>query len=109
MIYCHCLVTELCPTLLWPHGLQPTRLLLCPWDFPGKDTGVDCYFLLKGIFPTQGSNLPLLRWQVDSLPLNHQGSPKTNQSPIIDALCLRRAADTSLLLEGDPRSLIGIL
>ena len=20
-----------------PHGLQPTRLL-CPWDFPGKDT-----------------------------------------------------------------------
>ena len=24
---------------LWPHGLQPTRLL-CPWDFPGKSTGV---------------------------------------------------------------------
>ena len=23
---------------LWPHGLQPTRLL-CPWDFPGKSTG----------------------------------------------------------------------
>ena len=22
------------------HGLQPTRLL-CPWDFPGKNTGVD--------------------------------------------------------------------
>ena len=22
-----------------PHGLQPTRLL-CPWDFPGKSTGV---------------------------------------------------------------------
>ena len=27
------------PDSLWPHGLQPTRLL-CPWDFPGKDTGV---------------------------------------------------------------------
>ena len=24
---------------LQPHGLQPTRLL-CPWDFPGKSTGV---------------------------------------------------------------------
>ena len=31
--------------------LQPTRLL-CPWDFPGKNTGVDCHFLLHRIFPT---------------------------------------------------------
>ena len=30
---------------LWPHGLQPTRPL-CPWDSPGKNTGVGCYFLL---------------------------------------------------------------
>ena len=44
---------------LRPHGLQPTRLL-CPWDFPGQDTGVGCYFLLQGIFPTQGSNPGLL-------------------------------------------------
>ena len=28
-----------------PHGLQPTRLL-CPWDFPGKCTGVGCHCLL---------------------------------------------------------------
>ena len=34
-------------------GLQPARLF-CPWDFPGKNNGVDCYFLLQGIFPTQG-------------------------------------------------------
>ena len=40
---------------LQPHRLQPTRLL-CPWDFPGIRTGVDCYFLPQGIFPTQGSN-----------------------------------------------------
>ena len=26
---------------LQPHGLQPTRLL-CPWEFPGKSTGVGC-------------------------------------------------------------------
>ena len=30
----------------WPHGLQPTRLL-CPWDFPGKSTGVGCHCLLQ--------------------------------------------------------------
>ena len=30
---------------------------------------------LQGIFPTQGLNLCLLRWWVDSLPLSHQGSP----------------------------------
>jgi len=26
------------------------------WDFPGKSAGVDCHFLLQGIFPTQESN-----------------------------------------------------
>ena len=55
-----------------PHGLWPTRLL-CPWDFPGKNTGVGCHFLLQGIFPTQGSNLCPLYLQADSLPLSHQG------------------------------------
>ena len=39
---------------LRPHGLSPTRLL-CPWDFPGNSTGVDCHFRLQRIFPTQGS------------------------------------------------------
>ena len=29
-----------------PHGLQPTRLL-CPWDLPGKCTGVGCHCLLR--------------------------------------------------------------
>ena len=33
-----------------------------------------CHFLLQGIFLTQGFNLGLLRWQVDSLPLSHKGS-----------------------------------
>ena len=59
---------------LWPHGLHQARLL-CPWDFPGKNTGVGCQFFLQGIFPTQGSNLHHLNWQADSLPLSHQGSP----------------------------------
>ena len=47
--------------------------------FPGKNTGVDCHFLLQGIFLTQGSNLGLLRllhWQADSLPLAPPGKTK---------------------------------
>ena len=39
-------VAQLCPTLRDPHGLQPTRLL-CPWNFPGKSTGVGCHCLLR--------------------------------------------------------------
>ena len=34
--------------------------ILCPWDSPGKNTGMGCHFLLQGIFLTQGSNLHLL-------------------------------------------------
>ena len=29
-----------------PHRQQPTRLP-CPWDSPGKNTGVGCHFLLQ--------------------------------------------------------------
>ena len=58
---------------LWPSGLQPTRIL-CPWDFPGKNTGVGCHSLLQEIFLNQGSNPRLLHWQADSWPLSHQGS-----------------------------------
>ena len=46
--------------------------LLCPWDSPGKNTGVAYYFFLQGIFQTQGLNpclLRLLHWQEVSLPL----------------------------------------
>ena len=31
---------------VWPHRWQPTRLP-CPWDSPGKNTGVGCHFLLQ--------------------------------------------------------------
>ena len=31
-----------------PHRRQPTRFL-CPWDSPGKNTGVGCHFLLQCI------------------------------------------------------------
>ena len=45
--------------------VYPARFL-CPWDSPGKNTGVNCHFLPQGNFPTQGSNLG--RLQADSLP-----------------------------------------
>ena len=64
-----------CLTLLQPHGLQPARLL-CPWDFPGKNTGVGCHFLLWEVFPTQGSNPSLLHLYTDSLPLSQQRLPR---------------------------------
>ena len=43
-----------CPTL-WLFGLQLPRLL-CPWDSPGKSTGVGFHAFLQGISPTQVSN-----------------------------------------------------
>ena len=62
-----------------PHGLQPTRLL-CPWDFPGKDAGVGCHFLVQGIFPTRGLNPGLLHCRQILYPLSHQGRPNTSIS-----------------------------
>jgi len=60
---------------LQPHGLKPTRLL-CPWGFPGRNTGMGCHALLQGIVPTQGlsSALPHCRWIL--YHLNQQGSPR---------------------------------
>ena len=66
---------------LWPHGLLPTRFL-CPWDSPGKNTGVGCYFFLQGIFPTQESNQGLLPCGWILYQLRHQGSPKCTLSSL---------------------------
>ena len=49
---------------LRPPRLQPARLLYS-WDSPGKNAGVDCHFLLQGIFLNQGLNPFLLHWQVE--------------------------------------------
>ena len=59
---------------LQPYRLWPTRLL-CPWDSPGKNTGVGCHSLLQGIFPTQGPNLGLLHCRWTLYYLSYQGSP----------------------------------
>ena len=59
-----------CPTLCNP--MEPARLP-CPWDFPGKNTGVGCHFLLQEIFPTQGLNPGLLHCRQRLYHLSHQG------------------------------------
>ena len=59
--------------------------------FSGKNTGVDCHFLLQEIFLTQGSKpclLHLLHWQEDSLPLSHMGSPRKHPPLRLDSSCL---------------------
>ena len=43
--------------------------------FPRQDTRMGCHFLLQRSFLIEVLNLHLLYWQVDSLPLSHQGSP----------------------------------
>ena len=76
-----CILTRICTQSLSsvvsnslpPHRLQPVRLL-CPWNSPGKNTGLGSHSLLQRIFLTQGSNSCLLHWQADSLPLSHLGS-----------------------------------
>ena len=80
--------------------LSPVWLFVTPWtvahqaplstDSLGKNSGVGCHFLPQGIFLTQGSDpllLKFLRWQVDSLPLRHLGSPCLSSTLIQMPLC----------------------
>ena len=73
---------------LRPHGLQLARLL-CPWDSPGKNTGVGCHFLLQGIFPTQELNPGLLhcRQILYLLSYNDASLQMKNLSCNVDLLC----------------------
>ena len=64
---------------LWPHGLQPTRLL-SPWDFPGKSTGVGCHCLLH----PGGSavkNLPANAGDAGSIPGSGRSYGEGNGNP----------------------------
>ena len=78
-------VTQSCATLWDPMDYNLPTSLFCSGNYPGKKTGVDCQFLLQGIYPTQGSK-PHLHWQADSLPLHHlsrEDSPEEgNGSPL---------------------------
>ena len=64
IVYC----CWLCNPMALAHQAPPIM------GFPRQEYWAGCHSLLQGIFPNQGSNPCLLHWQVDSLPLKHQGS-----------------------------------
>ena len=76
-ILCVCWVASIVSNSTRPYGLQPTRLL-CPWDSPGKNTGVSWRSSSRGSsWPGDriGVSLCLLHWQEGSLPLLPPGKP----------------------------------
>ena len=56
------------------HGLQPARLL-CPWDSPGRNTGVRCHPLLQGNLRNPGIKPRSPTLQADSLASEPPGKP----------------------------------
>ena len=65
-----------CPTLCYLRDHSPLGSSV--HDILQANIGVDCHALLQGIFPTQGSHLPvscLLYWQAGSSPLALPGKP----------------------------------
>ena len=60
---------------LWPMDCSPPGSSV-HGDSPGKNTGVGCHALLRGIFPTQGSNPGLPRCRRILYQLSPQGSPR---------------------------------
>ena len=46
-----CVFAQLHLTLCYSRAIA--HRLLCPWNFPGRNTGTGCHFFLQGIFPTQ--------------------------------------------------------
>ena len=65
------------------HGLQPTRLF-CPWNSPGKNTGMGCHAFHQGIFLTQRANLYLLHCTQILYPLSPQGAMQDTQVQSLD-------------------------
>ena len=97
------LVVQSCLTLR-SHGLWPTGLL-CPWNSPGKNTGVGCHFLLQGTFPTHGSNLgrPHCRQSFHPLTTHLQmGRTFSGYYSRDSATCLLNPIFFSLWMHRDP-------
>ena len=60
---------------------KPVRLLY-PWNFPGKNSGVGCHFLLQVLFLIQGSNLCLLHCRQILYHLSHKGSSNIEEEKL---------------------------
>ena len=88
------LVAQLSLTLRNPMDCSLPRLL-CPWNSPGKSTGMGFHFLLQGIFPTQGWNPSLLQCRQILYHLSHQVSPMQYISGQISDQTSHPTANTS--------------
>ena len=58
---CVCIVSLFSRVQLFVNLWTAASRFFCPWDSPGKNTGVGCHFLLQEIVPTQRMNLCLLQ------------------------------------------------
>ena len=68
-----CSVAKSCLTLR-PHGLQPARLRLCPWDFLGKNTGEVAISFSKGSsWPRDQPCIPCIGRRTQTLMVYHRG------------------------------------
>ena len=67
-----------CPTLCNPIDGQPTRLP-CPWDSPGKNTGVGCHFLLQ-CMKVKMKSLSCVRLSATPWTVAHQAPPSVGFS-----------------------------
>ena len=65
-------VAQSCPTLCDPMDLSSR--LLCPWEFPGKSTGIGCHFLSSGDLPDPGIEPRSPALQADALPSEPPGN-----------------------------------
>ena len=70
-VYLQCVSRSVLSDSLRPHGLHSSRFL-CPWNSPGKNSGMGFHSLLQGIFLTQGSNSGVLHCRQILYCLSHQ-------------------------------------
>ena len=76
---CCCQVTSVVSDSVRPHRWQPTRLL-CPWDSPGKNTGVGCHFLLQCMHACMLSCFSHVRLSATVWTASHQAPLSTGFS-----------------------------
>ena len=99
LVYCNFLLIYVCVCSGMPDSVTPWTVACkatLSMGFPGKNTGVCCYFLCQRIFPTQGSNsllLCLLHWHADPLPLTPPGPFNHRKSKGITFFYLKKSPD----------------
>ena len=92
-----CVSPSVVSNSLRPHRLRSARLL-CPWNSPGKNTGVGCHSLIQGIFPIQGSDPCILHCR----QILYCGA--TREALFYFIPCLQISSPTNLLLLSDKLS-----